>query len=329
MGSPFPNGREWSLPDGATDRFSAAIVMRTKDRPVLLPRALGSVLGQTHQNWHLYLVNDGGDGDSFLQSLAPYEAQFGGRLTIIQHETSRGMEAASNSALAQARGQFLVIHDDDDTWHPDFLTQTIRFLADHNNRRFVAVAARPILIHEKIDGKDVFELKREEWDAWVPMLDMAHILCRNAIPPICLLIRMDAVHEIGTYNEAMPVLGDWDFNLRLLSLGDIGTIEHRLAAYHHRDNGGPVYGNSVTAGLDRHKIYDTLYRNALLREALKDPPLFGALHGLLRMMDEHKNTMRRQLLEQDGLILRVLNDRFDRIDSRLAQIEAKIGALRA
>ena len=44
---------------------SVAVVMRTKDRPVLLPRALASVLSQTHQNWRLYLVNDGGDRQAF------------------------------------------------------------------------------------------------------------------------------------------------------------------------------------------------------------------------------------------------------------------------
>lgn len=40
---------------------SVAIIMRTKNRPVLLARAFESVIQQTHHEWHLYLINDGGD----------------------------------------------------------------------------------------------------------------------------------------------------------------------------------------------------------------------------------------------------------------------------
>ena len=233
------------------------------------------------------------------------------------------MEAASNIGLSKTEGDFLIVHDDDDTWHPEFLRETTVYLGQEENARFVAVAARPILIQERIEGNAVIELKREEWDAWVPMMDMAYLISRNAIPPICILIRMAAVREIGDYNPSMPVLGDWDYNLRLLALGDIATIDHRLAAYHHRDKADARYGNSVTAGVDNHKIYDVLYRNSLLRAAVNDPPTLGAVQAILRMMDEHKNAIRRQLLEQDSLILRIINERFDRLEAKLASTNAE------
>ena len=38
-----------------------AIVTRTKNRPLLLERALNSVLGQSFADWHQIVVNDGGD----------------------------------------------------------------------------------------------------------------------------------------------------------------------------------------------------------------------------------------------------------------------------
>ena len=317
--TPFPNSRAWEAPAAQGTRNRVAIIMRTKDRPVLLPRAFKSVLSQTHRSWHLYLVNDGGDPNVVASCLSPLADDFGDRITVTHNPKSHGMEAASNIGLSKAEGDFLIIHDDDDTWHPEFLRETSAFLGHHDNTRFIAVAARPILIHERIEGDTVFELKREEWDAWVPMMDMAFLITRNAIPPICILIRMAAVKEIGGYNDSMPVLGDWDYNLRLLALGDIATIDHRLAAYHHRDKSDPRYGNSVTAGVDNHRTYDTLYRNSLVRACLADAPTLGALQAILRMMDEHKNTIRRQLLEQDSLILRVINDRFDKLEAKLAR----------
>jgi glycosyltransferase involved in cell wall biosynthesis len=314
----FPTSREWTIPASDRPPQRVAIIMRTKDRPVLLPRAFKSVLLQVHQDWHLYVVNDGGDPGSVDRCVSDYAADFGDRVTIIHNSSSAGMEAASNIGLSKAEGDFLVVHDDDDTWHPEFLKETVAFLSQKRNARFVAVAARPILVHERIEGEAVIEERREEWDAWIPMMDMAHLICRNAFPPICLLIRMDAVRAVGTYNTDMPVLGDWDYNLRLLCLGDIGTLEQRLAAYHHRSRADVQYGNSVTAGVDNHKIYDTLYRNSIMRTALKDPATLGLLHAILRMMEEHRNALRRQLVEQDTIILRNVNERFDRLEAKLA-----------
>ena len=40
---------------------TVGIITRTKDRPVLLKRALESVVNQSYEDWHLVIVNDGGD----------------------------------------------------------------------------------------------------------------------------------------------------------------------------------------------------------------------------------------------------------------------------
>ena len=35
------------------------------------------------------------------------------------------MEAASNAGIKATNGELIVIHDDDDTWHPDFLKKCV------------------------------------------------------------------------------------------------------------------------------------------------------------------------------------------------------------
>lgn len=316
--SGFPTARRWgaAIP-GRTGRV--AIVMRTRDRPILLPRAFRSVLSQTYADWHLYLVNDGGHASVVECCVAGHAAAFAGRITVIHNVDSHGMEAASNIGISKADGEYLVIHDDDDTWAPAFLQETTAFLTSPEKARFIAVAARPILIHERIVDGQVVELRREEWTAWTPTMDIAALLARNSFPPICLLIRMAAVREIGLYNEAMPVLGDWDFNLRLLAVGDIGTIESRLAGYHHREKTDSRYGNSVTAGVDSHTVYDALYRNSMLRATMGNPAARGLLQAMLRQMEDHKSALVRQMIEHDSLILKTLNDRFDKLERMMTR----------
>src|ERR1700679_2068040 len=134
----FPNSLNKITPSKSKDG-RVAIVMRTKNRPILLSRAFASVLGQKYENWHLYLVNDGGNPGDLKKLIKLNEKAFHGRITVIHHEKSRGMEAASNSALKQSEGEFLIVHDDDDSWHPEFLEKTVGFLNDPQNSAFAAV----------------------------------------------------------------------------------------------------------------------------------------------------------------------------------------------
>lgn len=284
----FPNSLRFA---GTTANGRVAIITRTKNRPLLLARAFASMLDQQYANWHLYLVNDGGDPAPVDALLAQYHAAFDGRLSVIHHATSQGMEAASNAGLAAIHGcDYVVIHDDDDAWHPEFLQQTVRYLEAPANAGYVAVATRCEVIHEEILGDEVIEHRREPLSYWKPQVDLLDQLLHNRFPPICLLIRRQAIDLIGPYNASLPVLGDWDYNLRLLLLGDIGAIDTDLAFYHHRIDKqlGSTYGNSVHSGIDKHQLYQTLYRNSLLRPLLqKDPGYIGLLHVLLKSNQAH------------------------------------------
>jgi glycosyltransferase involved in cell wall biosynthesis len=70
---------------------TVAIVMRTKDRPLLLARGLASVLSQTFSRWTLWLVNDGGSAERLEDVLASFRGRFGDRLRVIHNDTSLGM----------------------------------------------------------------------------------------------------------------------------------------------------------------------------------------------------------------------------------------------
>src|SRR5699024_9188192 len=125
MNTFFPSGQGFPPP---IFNGRVAIITRTKNRPVLLARAFASLLSQTYKNWHLYLVNDGGDRDPIERLIEQYHSAFKGRITVKHHEHSLGMEAASNAGLKGAEGEYVIIHDDDDSWKPDFLATTVAFL---------------------------------------------------------------------------------------------------------------------------------------------------------------------------------------------------------
>ncbi len=303
-----------------------AILTRTKDRPVLLARAFASMLAQTHHNWHLYLVNDGGDPAPVDTLVETYRTAFDGRISVIHHPLSRGMEAASNSALAGAEGDFVIVHDDDDSWHPEFLQETIGFLNRSGHEAYAAVLTNCTVVHERIDGDVVFEERREAWGYWRPQVDYGRMLWRNNFPPIAMLIRKSVVDHIGPFNANLPVLGDWDYNIRILQVGDIATIDRCLAYYHHRaPSEQSLYGNSVKSGVNRHETYDVLYRNSLLRQLLdKEPGFAGLLSALQRQMEEQREIVSGRLWDHEQR----QNHQHNALQHRLWLLELELAATR-
>lgn len=267
----FPSALRLSEPTSQS-AGSVAIIMRTKNRPMLLHRALGSVLCQGYKKWRLYIVNDGGDRAALDTLLIDYVGAFSDRLTVIHHPKSLGMENASNAALSRAQEEFVVVHDDDDSWHPDFLRETVQFLSDPDNRLFVGVTTGCNLIHEVIKGGEVQEVHRSHWQHNRGLIDLSEMLKSNNFPPICLLFRRAAVERIGQFNGALPVLGDWEFNIRLMMVGDIDHITGRLANYHHRPKSSGSYSNTVVDGHALHERQGVLLRNSLLRLAFLERP---------------------------------------------------------
>lgn len=244
-----------------------AVVTRTKDRPLLLERALSSIASQTMKDILWVVVNDGGHIES-VDAIVDRGRGMGLAAKVVHHAESLGMEAASNAGILSSESEYLVIHDDDDSWKPDFLRLCLGFLEEKTD--YVGVATQCWRVDEEIRGDQVVTLKKTEFNPWLRSLYLIEVAKVNSFPPISLVYRRTAIEEIGLYDESMPVLGDWDFNLRLLERFDIGVIPLPLANYHHRAVGNEsAYGNSLYAGRMKHIEHDALFRNKLLRKDLK------------------------------------------------------------
>lgn len=307
----FPNSHSLT-PEARRSNNLVSIITRTKNRPALLVRAVYSVLAQTHENWELIIVNDGGCRAEIETLLARFSSPLNGRLHLVHHATSQGMEAASNAGLKLASGDFVAIHDDDDAWDPRFLEETIKYLNFAENRDYAAVVTNSTVIFERIENGNAIELWREPWRNWREQADYKDLLCGNLFPPISLLVRKPVVDHLNGFNEKLPVLGDWDFILRLIQIGDIGTINRPLAYYYHREpkSDPGVYGNTVLAERSLHEEYNVKYRNSLMRAYASGNP--GALGGVMTLIADLDARDRR------------LNGRIDRLEWLIQQHQQQL-----
>lgn len=259
---------------------TVAIITRTKNRPLLLKRAGESVARQSYDNYIWVIVNDGGDEAEVKAVIRSCDVPRD-RIRLISNQQSVGMEAASNIGIRQSESDYIVIHDDDDTLHPDFLTESVSFLESDEGQIYGGTATGVEYVSEEIRGDEVVIHGRYPYLDHVKRVEFAELMAQNIVTTISFLYRRTLFREIGGYKEDLPVLGDWYFNIEFVLRADIKVIDKTLAYYHHRDRpdelGGSEYSNSVIAGLAVHEEYATLVRNKLIREHLQSSGISGAI----------------------------------------------------
>lgn len=94
-----------------------SIIMSAYNRAATLPRAVRSVLSQTHGDWELIIVDDGST-DATPTVLAGLVDP---RIRVYSHPQNRGVTAAKNTGLDHIGGEWFTTLDSDDEITPDAL----------------------------------------------------------------------------------------------------------------------------------------------------------------------------------------------------------------
>jgi glycosyltransferase involved in cell wall biosynthesis len=95
----------------------------TYNRAASLPRALGSVLGQTHADLEL-LIADNASTDATPQVCADFAAR-DARVRVIRQPRNVGLTGNFNTLLEEARGELVMVLADDDWLEPNYLAQCV------------------------------------------------------------------------------------------------------------------------------------------------------------------------------------------------------------
>jgi glycosyltransferase involved in cell wall biosynthesis len=272
-----------------------AVVTRTKNRPLLLRRAIASVLDQTQRNWTHIIVNDGGDPREVESLGREYSEKYAGRLTIVHNTQSLGMEAASNLGITQSASDYILIHDDDDSLHPCFLERTMDYLDHRAHPTIQGVATLTTHIEERVEGNIVSKVREKPFRKLGALLSAAQIAEANQIPPISFLFRREAYEAVGRFDESLPVLGDWEFLLRFISRFDVGVVPEALANYHFRIEHAGAMTNSLRDRSNDFSLYDSLIRNRMFREG-------GYSHALAALLQQGTATHRIRALYRHPVI---------------------------
>lgn len=272
------------------------IAVRTKNRPWFLRRTFDDIVAQKLRDWTVHVVNDGGGAAAVDELISRLPADVRARVRVTHNAHATGRSAAANQAVRGLETEFVVLHDDDDLWHPDFLARTVEHLDSHPGD--IGVMVRTEIVYERADGVGFVETGREPF--WPRMTEISYsdLLQVNRAVPISYLYRRSLHEDVGFYREDLHAVEDWEFNLRTALNHHIAFIDGvPLAYWMQRVGVNGELGNSMYALAAEHDRYDRLVRDEALRAYVQQNGPGLPLYLARYIQDE----VERQLAERSGL----------------------------
>ena len=241
---------------------AVSVVVPTYGRANILPRALDSVLSQTYSDFELIVVDDCSPDDT-NKIVDSYSDN---RIMYLRHEQNRGANAARNTGIKAANGEYLAFLDDDDKWLPEKLEQQMALYDKLDESFGLVYTGRRI-----VNSDEVIE-------RYIPQLEgniYPKLLRKNVIPSETPLIRTDCFDNVGLFDTGLRSCQDWDMWLRIAKNYKISFVPDILAVsfWDTNDRISRDYGRKFQGYCRLHKKYRV--------DIYKDP--FAAWHFLTRL----------------------------------------------
>ena len=286
-----------------------SVIVRTKDRPYFLARALADIAAQGHDELDVLVVNDQGDEDAARAVVA--SSPLADRTRVLATSSPGGRCAAANRGVRAATADYVVLHDDDDLWHPDFLASTVAYLDAHPMEAGVVVPTE--IIYERAADGGWLEQRREPFWPGLSSVTFTELLEINRAVPISVLYRRAIHDDVGYYDESLETVEDWDFYLRLTARHSLGFLAGPpLAYWTQRPTARGSDGNSMFELAGAHERDDLAVRDAALRAWVErngaGMPLFIASVER-RLRESFARELAEQLDRQREVLVREIWDR--------------------
>lgn len=193
-----------------------------------LPRALSSVFSQTYDNIECIVIDDGST-DETSHILERYHD----RIRLLRQKNS-GAAAARNLGLEYARGSLSAFLDADDYWHPTKIQKQVNVFLGHPSLALVSCGLQnqtgdpsQVLLAEGA-GRPCSSTDVSIYDDFITVFRNPYLGTPTVMIPTAL------GHELGGFNEELPVGEDVDFWLRACYGRPYAHISQPLAYIHLR-----------------------------------------------------------------------------------------------
>jgi len=200
-----------------------SVVIPTYNRPNRLRRALSSIERQTYSNIETIVVDD-----HSKQEVEPITQEYASSCNVqyVRHKENRGANAARNSGIERASGEFIAFLDDDDTWEPEKVEKQVS-AAQESGSGVVYTGIR----HIGGDGKTIKEAIPDEVEDITTKL-----LYKNVVGSFsAVMVDANAIEVAGLPDESFPIWQDKEWYIRLSQYCSFIPVSELLVNHHRGD----------------------------------------------------------------------------------------------
>lgn len=200
-----------------------SVIVRTKDRPILLRDALSSIVMQTYPNIEAVVVNDGGeDVTGIVEEIRKYIP-----VRYIKSNEPGGRSAAGNAGIRAAGGKYINFLDDDDLFHVGHVEKLARYLETTGEK--AAYSDCEIAGYEWNGSGFILKGEKKPFRGVDHDLDQLYVF--NYFPNMTLMFRKELIEQVGYPDEELEIYEDWDLWLRIATHTYIQRLPGITAEY--------------------------------------------------------------------------------------------------
>lgn len=201
----------------------------------MLRDCIDSVRKQTYENWELILVDDHSSWENVRQVLSEYSDV--PNIRVIYRKENGNISEATNTGLAEVRGEFIAFMDCDDVLAPQALYEVVYLLNENQELDFIYSDEDKITEECQVNRESVFTIpvKDRHTPAFKPDWSPDAFMCLNYTNHLSVY-RAEIVKEVGGLRTKYNGSQDYDFVLRFMEHTTnrrVGHVDKIL--YHWRE----------------------------------------------------------------------------------------------
>jgi GT2 family glycosyltransferase len=181
--------------------------------------AIESVVAQSYTDWRLTISEELGPTPEVMRAVDPFLADE--RIRYVATDGRLGMARHKSSLVEQARGQYVALLDDDDTWAPEWLERRVDFLGRHPQCVFVFGGHLDIDSAGNVLRRSAFPFASGVQHSTEFLREMMR---RNFVATASVLVSRNAYLRAGTYDPRFVYANDAEMWFRLALQGPVGFI---------------------------------------------------------------------------------------------------------
>jgi glycosyltransferase involved in cell wall biosynthesis len=213
-----------------------SVIIPTYNRAHVIGRSIQSALDQTYRDFEILVVDDGSTDDT-LDAVKPFFQH--AQVKYLRHEWNKGHQAARNTGIKNASGEYIGFLDSDDVWIPKKIELQLAAMAE---RRPNCIGLTAMWWIAGDASKKTKYLKKYEGLVYPQMLaEPGPNFC-------CMLVPVECLKKIGFLDENTLALADWDTCISLSRFYEFTTLDEPCTIY-YGDQPDSVSKNSLAKAL--------------------------------------------------------------------------------